>query len=115
MSTRTPTPPKTGQDMTRNATTTAATTGKMPPDNKTAINTADGKPSKPMQANPVNKTKWPQQMKSAKIQWNKLSEAELLKVDGDPQQLAALIQKHYGLSPDVAKEQAKSFMQKQYA
>lgn len=115
MTTRTPTTPKTGQDMARNATNTAATTEKTKQDNKTAINAADSITSKPMQANPTNKPKWPQQIKSAKSQWNKLSEAELLKVDGDPQQLAALIQKHYGLSPDVAKEQAKSFMQKQTA
>ena len=33
------------------------------------------------------KGKWPQQVKAAKSQWGKLSEAEILKSDGDPQQL----------------------------
>jgi hypothetical protein len=50
--------------------------------------------AKPLQVQPELKTKgkWPQQVKAAKSQWGKLSEAEILKSDGDAKQLSGLVQ-----------------------
>ncbi|MCC5827360.1 MAG: general stress protein CsbD [Alkalimonas sp.] len=59
---------------------------------------------------PGTKVKWPQQVKAAKSQWGKLSEAELLKSDGDAEQLSRLVQQRYNMAPDVANNQVKSFL-----
>ena len=56
------------------------------------------------------KGKWPQQVKAAKSQWSKLSEAEILQSDGNPQQLSGLVQKRYELARDVADKQVKTFL-----
>ncbi len=58
------------------------------------------------------KSKWSQQVKAAKNQWGKLSEAELLKSDGDPQQLAGLVQQRYAIEHHVAQKQVKIFLDK---
>lgn len=58
------------------------------------------------------KNKWPQQVKAAKTQWGKLSEAEILKSDGNPQQLSGLVQQRYAITRDVADKQVKSFLDK---
>lgn len=114
MTTRTPAPTA-EQEMAENASSSAAMTGKAKSGIKPASSAATNKQTVVMQNTPANKSKWSQQVKAAKSQWSKMSEAELLKVDGDPQQLASLIEKHYSLSPEVAKHQAKNFMQRQPA
>ena len=114
MTKRTPAPTA-EQEMAENASSSAAVTGKATSSIKPASSPASNKQTLEMQSTPANKSKWSQQVKAAKSQWSKISEAELLKVDGDPQQLASLIEKHYSLSPEVAKQQAKSFMQRQPA
>lgn len=58
------------------------------------------------------KGKWPQQVNAAKTQWGKLSEAEILKSDGNPQQLSGLVQQRYAITRDVADKQVKSFLDK---
>ena len=63
-------------------------------------------------AAPGAKGKWPQQVKAAKTQWGKLSEAEILKSDGNPQQLSGLVQQRYAITRDVADKQVKSFLDK---
>ena len=67
---------------------------------------------KTVQVPPVmaGKGKWPQQVKAAKNQWGKLSEAEILKSDGDAQQLSGLVQQRYAITRDVADKQVKSFL-----
>lgn len=64
----------------------------------------------PVTALPGTKVKWPQQVKAAKSQWGKLSEAELLKSDGDAGQLSRLVQQRYNMAPEVANNQVKSFL-----
>ncbi|MCC5852729.1 MAG: general stress protein CsbD [Alkalimonas sp.] len=64
----------------------------------------------PATALPGSKVKWPQQVKAAKNQWGKLSEAELLKSDGNAEQLSRLVQQRYNLAPEVANNQVKSFL-----
>ena len=70
--------------------------------------------TKTLQVQPALKTKakWPQQVKAAKSQWGKLSEAEILKSDGDPAQLSDLVQLRYAIKPDVADKQVKVFLDK---
>lgn len=114
MTKRTPAPTA-EQEMAENASSSAAVTGKATSGIKQATSTVANKQTVAMPSTPATKSKWSQQVKAAKSQWRKISEAELLKVDGDPQQLASLIEKHYSLSPEVAKQQAKNFMQRQPA
>ena len=46
--------------------------------------------------------KWPSQMKAAKSNWNKLTDAELEKSAGNEMRLTELVQQRYALSKDVA-------------
>ena len=59
------------------------------------------------------KSKWPSQVKAAKTQWGKLSEAEILKSDGNAQQLSGLVQQRYNIGRDVADKQVKAFLDTQ--
>lgn len=59
---------------------------------------------------PGTKVKWPQQVKAAKSEWSKLSEDELLKSDGNAEQLSLLVQRRYDIAPDVARNKVKSFL-----
>lgn len=59
---------------------------------------------------PGAKVKWPQQVKAAKSQWGKLSEAEILKSDGDQQQLSSLVQQRYHIDRHVADKQVRTFL-----
>lgn len=60
----------------------------------------------------AGKSKWQQQVKAAKSQWGKLSEAEILNSNGDPQQLSTLVQQRYAITRDVADKQVHSFLNK---
>ncbi|WP_210401703.1 hypothetical protein [Lacimicrobium sp. SS2-24] len=62
---------------------------------------------------PGAKVKWPQQVKAAKSQWSKLSESEILKSDGNQQQLSALVQQRYHIEQHVADKQVKTFLEQQ--
>ena len=67
---------------------------------------------RPEQAGPPpgGKVKWPTQVKAAKSQWGKLSEAEILKSDGDQQQLSTLVQQRYHIDRHLADKQVKTFL-----
>ena len=58
------------------------------------------------------KGKWKQQMGAAKIAWGKLTEDELLRLEGHEQKLAGLVQERYAISRDEADKQVKSFFAK---
>ncbi|HUP93089.1 MAG TPA: CsbD family protein [Solimonas sp.] len=58
------------------------------------------------------KGKWKQQVGAAKIAWGKLTEDELLRVEGHQQKLAGLVQERYAISRDEADKQVKSFFSK---
>lgn len=58
------------------------------------------------------KGKWDLQIKAAKHEWSKLSEAELLKSDGNSQQLTGLVQQRYAIERQVAEKQVKAFLAK---
>lgn len=55
------------------------------------------------------KGKWKQQMGAAKIAWGKLTDDELLEIEGHEQKLAGLVQERYALTRDEAEKQVKGF------
>jgi uncharacterized protein YjbJ (UPF0337 family) len=56
--------------------------------------------------------KWKQQIGAAKIAWGKLTDDELLTIEGHAQKLAGLIQERYAITRDEAEAQVKSFFEK---
>jgi uncharacterized protein YjbJ (UPF0337 family) len=58
------------------------------------------------------KGRWKQQVGAAKIAWGKLTEDELLKLEGQEQKLAGLVQERYAITRDEADRQVKSFFEK---
>lgn len=56
--------------------------------------------------------KWQDQIKAAKGNWSKISEAELVKSNGNEANLNELVQRHYSLNKDDSSKQVKSFIDK---
>jgi len=54
--------------------------------------------------------RWRQKVGAAKIAWGKLTEDELLKLEGHEEKLAGLIQERYAITRDEANQQVKSFL-----
>ena len=54
------------------------------------------------------KGQWKQQIGAAKIAWGKLTDDELLEVEGHEQKLAGLIQERYAITRDEAVAQVKA-------
>lgn len=55
---------------------------------------------------------WKQHVGAAKIAWGKLTEDELLKLEGHQQKLTGLVQERYAITRDEADKQVKSFFEK---
>ena len=55
------------------------------------------------------KGKWKQQVGAAKIAWGKLTEDELLKLEGHEERLTGLVQERYAITRDEADRQVKRF------
>ncbi len=55
---------------------------------------------------------WKQQVGAAKIAWGKLTEDELLRLEGHEQKLAGLIQERYAITREEADQQVKRFFEK---
>lgn len=55
---------------------------------------------------------WKQKVGAAKIAWGKLTEDELLRLEGHQQKLAGLVQERYAISRDEADKQVKDFFAK---
>lgn len=58
------------------------------------------------------KGKWKQQVGAAKVAWGKITEDELLKIEGHEQKLAGLVQERYAVTRDEADRQVKDFFAK---
>lgn len=56
--------------------------------------------------------KWKQQVGAAKIAWGKLTEDELLRLEGHEQKLSGLVQERYAITRDEADKQVKNFFEK---
>ena len=54
---------------------------------------------------------WKQQVGAAKLAWGKLTEDELLKLEGQKQKLAGLVQERYALSLGEAQQQVNRFFE----
>ena len=54
---------------------------------------------------------WKQQVGAAKLAWGKLTEDELLTLEGQQQKLAGLIQERYALSLAEAQKQVNQFFE----
>jgi len=61
------------------------------------------------------KGKWKQQVGAAKIAWGKLTDDELLKLEGQQDRLTGLVQERYALTRDEADKQVKAFFDKNKA
>jgi uncharacterized protein YjbJ (UPF0337 family) len=61
------------------------------------------------------KAKWARLLGPAKLQWDKLTDAELLKTEGNEHRLATLVQQRYDIPRGDAYRQVKSFHEKQKA
>lgn len=57
------------------------------------------------------KAKWKQQIVAARIAWAKLTEDELIKLNGDRRNLAVLIKERYAITQDAAEMRVKRFFQ----
>lgn len=55
------------------------------------------------------KGRWQQVVGAAKSTWGKLTDDELLKLEGHEQKLAGLVQERYGITRQVAEQQARQF------
>lgn len=58
------------------------------------------------------KGQWKQQVGAAKIAWGKLTEDELLRLEGHQEKLAGLVQERYAVTRDEADKQVKNFFEK---
>ncbi|TAJ54687.1 MAG: CsbD family protein [Nevskiaceae bacterium] len=61
------------------------------------------------------KGQWKQQVGAAKIAWGKLTEDELLRLEGHQEKLAGLVQERYAVTRDEADKQVKAFFEKNKA
>lgn len=58
------------------------------------------------------RARWKQQVGAAKISWGKLTEDELLQIQGHQQKLTGLIQERYAITRAEARQQVRSFFEK---
>jgi uncharacterized protein YjbJ (UPF0337 family) len=58
------------------------------------------------------KGRWKQRIGAAKIAWGKLTEDELMQIEGHQQKLSGLIQQRYAISREEAVKQVKAFFSK---
>lgn len=58
------------------------------------------------------KGKWKQQVGAAKISWGKLTDDELLEVEGRSDKLTGLVQERYAIAREDAEKQVKEFFEK---
>ncbi len=59
------------------------------------------------------KGKWKQLVGSAKAQWGRLTDEELVQADGEKERLAGLIQEKYGVTKEEANRQIDDWSKKQ--
>ncbi len=58
------------------------------------------------------KGKWKQHVGAAKIAWGKLTEDELLRLEGHQDRIAGAVQERYAITRDEADRQVKDFFAK---
>jgi uncharacterized protein YjbJ (UPF0337 family) len=58
------------------------------------------------------KGRWKQRLGAAKLTWDRISESELLTLEGHEQKLSGLIQERYAITRDEAIAQVRAFFNK---
>jgi uncharacterized protein YjbJ (UPF0337 family) len=58
------------------------------------------------------KGRWKQRIGAARIAWSRLTEDELVKIEGHEQKLSGLIQRRYAITRNEAVEQVRAFFSK---
>ncbi len=58
------------------------------------------------------KGKWKQHVGAAKVAWGKLTDDELLKVEGHEEKLVGLVQERYAITVEEAQKQVNKFFEK---
>jgi uncharacterized protein YjbJ (UPF0337 family) len=58
------------------------------------------------------KGRWKQHIGAAKIAWGKITEDELLQIEGHQQKLSGLIQRRYAITREEAVKQVRAFFSK---
>ncbi len=56
------------------------------------------------------KGQWKQMIGRAKESWGKLTDDELLKIEGNTQRLSGLVQERYGVTREEAEQQVQRFV-----
>jgi uncharacterized protein YjbJ (UPF0337 family) len=90
------------------------------------MNTSDPKPeakaitrssrrSRPLPSAADLKGRWKQRIGAARIAWGKLTEDELLQIEGHEQKLSGLIQQRYAITRAEAVKQVKAFFSRHRA
>jgi hypothetical protein len=87
----------------------------MPPGQLPAVTAATASAAKGGDTVDDPKAKWTGQIGPAKLFWDKLTEAELQKTEGNEHRLATLVQARYAIPRGDAYRQVKSFHEKQKA
>lgn len=57
------------------------------------------------------KGKWKQLKGKAKSQWGKLTDDDLMRVEGNTESLVGVLQERYGMARDEARKQVEAFKQ----
>lgn len=60
----------------------------------------------------ILKGQWKQMIGKAKTTWGKLTDDELLKIEGNAQRLTGLVQERYGASREDAEKQVRKFFER---
>ena len=68
-----------------------------------------------MPSSDAMKGKWKQKLGEAKLAWGKLTDDELLKLEGHAEKLTGIVQERYALSRDAAELQVKTFYAKHFS
>jgi len=58
------------------------------------------------------KARWAEQVGAAKIAWGKLTEDELLQIEGHEYKLVSLVRERYAVTRDEAARQVRAFFEK---
>jgi len=65
--------------------------------------------------NDAMKGMWKQKLGEAKLTWGKLTDDELLKLEGHAEKLTGLVQERYALTRDAAAQQVNTFYHKHFS
>jgi uncharacterized protein YjbJ (UPF0337 family) len=69
----------------------------------------------PLPGNDAMKGKWKQTLGEAKLTWGKLTDDELLQLEGHADKLTGLVQERYALTRDSAAKQVNAFFDKHFS